>query len=182
MPKRWDHVQSACLFVTAGTAYEALFQHLEIKQDEQVGILIITGAGGVGSMASQMARRVLNLPVVICTAGRPETVEWCKKMGATHVINHHEDLQSQINKLELKVPIKSVLSLSYCWGATFANLHQILLHHPLHSQIPQNRLRDHGSSRESLLRRTGTCGVLRHAVHFQVVDHVLVLVGHETLS
>lgn len=108
LPKSWDHVQSACLPVTAGTAYEALIERLEIKQDEQVGLLIINGAGGVGSMTSQIARRILKLPVVVSTAGRPETIEWCKKMGSTHVINHHEDLQVQIAALDLKVPIKYV--------------------------------------------------------------------------
>jgi NADPH:quinone reductase-like Zn-dependent oxidoreductase len=106
LPKSWDHVQSACLPVTAGTAYEALLERLEIKKDEHVGLLIINGAGGVGSMASQIARSVLNLPVIVSTAGRPETIAWCKEMGSTHVIDHHQDLQSQIAALELEVPIK----------------------------------------------------------------------------
>ncbi|KAK6429075.1 hypothetical protein LTR95_014774 [Oleoguttula sp. CCFEE 5521] len=75
LPKTWDHVEAACLPVTAGTAYQALFERLEIRQDEQVGLLIINGAGDVGSMASQLARNMLNLPVVISTAGRADTID-----------------------------------------------------------------------------------------------------------
>ncbi|PIG83023.1 quinone oxidoreductase [Aspergillus arachidicola] len=81
---------------------------LEIKKGEKVGILIINGAGGVGAMASQIARWVLDLPVVITTASRPETIDFTKKMGATHVINHREDLKKQIDELRLDVPIKYV--------------------------------------------------------------------------
>lgn len=106
LPRSWNHIQSACLPVTAGTAYEVLFERLEVKQDEKVGLLVINGAGGVGSMTSQLARHVLNLPVVITTASRPETIAWTKKMGATHVLDHRKDLQPQIDALGLTVPIK----------------------------------------------------------------------------
>jgi NADPH:quinone reductase-like Zn-dependent oxidoreductase len=50
----------------------------------------------------------LQLPVVIATASRPETMESCKKMGATHVVNHREDLEPQIKALKLDVPIRYV--------------------------------------------------------------------------
>lgn len=49
----------------------------------------------------------MQLPVVIATASRPETMESCKKMGATHVVNHRMDLESQIKALNLDVPIRS---------------------------------------------------------------------------
>ncbi|KAE8406547.1 hypothetical protein BDV37DRAFT_280823 [Aspergillus pseudonomiae] len=94
--------------LTYGTAYESLLDRLEIKKGEKVGILIINGAGGVGAMASQIARWVLELPVMITTASRPETIDFTKKMGATHVINHREDLKKQIDELHLDVPIKYV--------------------------------------------------------------------------
>jgi len=68
--------------------------------------LQINGGGGVGSAAIQLARKVLKLPVVIATASRDETIKSCKKMGATHVINHREDLVKQVAELNLDVPIK----------------------------------------------------------------------------
>lgn len=105
-PKSLDFVEAAAMPLTYGTAYESLIERLEIKKRENVALLIINGAGGVGAMASQIARWVLDLPVVITTASRPETVEFSKKMGATHVINHREDLKQQIEYLQLDVPIK----------------------------------------------------------------------------
>lgn len=105
-PKSMDFVQAAAMPLTYGTAYESLVERTEIKKGENVGILIINGAGGVGSMASQIARWVLELPVVITTASRPETVEFTKKMGATHVINHRLDLKKQVDDLKLDVPVK----------------------------------------------------------------------------
>ena len=68
--------------------------------------MIINGAGGVGAVASQIARYELELPVVVTTASRPETAEFTKSMGATHVINHRLDLKKQIDELRLEVPIK----------------------------------------------------------------------------
>jgi NADPH:quinone reductase-like Zn-dependent oxidoreductase len=105
-PKRLDFVEAAAMPLTYGTAYESLIERLEIKKGENVGILIINGAGGVGAMASQIARWVLDLPVVVTTASRPETIQFSKKMGATHVISHREDLKQQIVDLKLDVPIK----------------------------------------------------------------------------
>ena len=50
----------------------------------------------------------MRLPVVIATASRPETMDSCRKMGATHVVNHRVDLESQIKALNLDVPIRYV--------------------------------------------------------------------------
>lgn len=88
------------------TAYEALVERLEIKKGEKAALLIINGAGGVGAVASQIAREILNLPVVITTASRPNTIEFTKRMGATHVLNHREDLEKQLKELNLEVPLK----------------------------------------------------------------------------
>jgi NADPH:quinone reductase-like Zn-dependent oxidoreductase len=66
----------------------------------------INGGGGIGSAAIQIARNVLQLPVVVATASRDETIESCKRMGATHVLNHREDLEAQVRALKLEVPIK----------------------------------------------------------------------------
>lgn len=94
--------------LTYGTAYEALVDRLEIKKGEKSGILIINGGGGVGSIASQIARNILGLPVVITTASRPETVKFSREMGATHVVNHREDIVKQVRELGLPpdVPIR----------------------------------------------------------------------------
>ncbi|KAM0490245.1 hypothetical protein ACHAP8_011782 [Fusarium lateritium] len=108
-PKSLDFVQAASFGLTFGTAYQSLHHRLEIKPNETVGILIINGAGGVGSAAIQLARNVLNLPVVVATASRQETMDYCKKMGATHVINHRKDLVEQVKDLNLSVPINYVL-------------------------------------------------------------------------
>ncbi|KAM0190633.1 hypothetical protein ACHAPI_009305 [Fusarium lateritium] len=105
-PKSLDFVQTASFGLTFGTAYQSLHHRLEIKPNENAGILIINGAGGVGSAAIQLARNVLNLPVVVATASRPETMDYCKELGATHVINHKKDLVEQIKDLNLSVPIK----------------------------------------------------------------------------
>jgi NADPH:quinone reductase-like Zn-dependent oxidoreductase len=105
-PKSLDFVQAAAMPLTYGTAYVSMLESLEMKKGENVGILIINGAGGVGAVASQIARWVLELPVVITTASRPETIEYSKKMGATHVIDHRKDLKQQVDELKLDVPIK----------------------------------------------------------------------------
>jgi zinc-binding alcohol dehydrogenase family protein len=108
-PKSLDWGQAAAMPLTWITAYEALVERMEIQKGEQAGILIINGAGGVGSVASQIARRVLNLPVVVTTASREETVNFSKDVGgATHTINHHEDIAKEVEKLNLDVPIKYI--------------------------------------------------------------------------
>ena len=79
------------------------------KRHSPSSILIIGGAGGVGSIAIQLAKNLVNHSTslstsfpginVIATASRNESVEWCKKMGADYVINHHKDLKSQIKEI-----------------------------------------------------------------------------------
>jgi zinc-binding alcohol dehydrogenase family protein len=108
-PKSLDWGQAAAMPLTWITAYEALVERMEIKKGEKAGILIINGAGGVGSVASQIARRVLELPVVVTTASREETVKFSKEVGgATHTVNHHHDITEEVSKLDLEVPIKYV--------------------------------------------------------------------------
>jgi NADPH:quinone reductase-like Zn-dependent oxidoreductase len=53
-----------------------------------------------------MARNVFNLPAVVATASREETIDSCKRNGATHVIDHKKELVEQVKALDLKVPIK----------------------------------------------------------------------------
>lgn len=107
-PKSLDFVQAAAMPLTYVTAYEALVERLDIQCGENAGLLIINGSGGVGSVASQIARTILKLPAIVSTASRPETIEFCKSLGATHTINHREALPPQIKALNLPVPIKYI--------------------------------------------------------------------------
>lgn len=102
-PKSLDFAEAAGLSLTSITAWEMLFDSFALNEDEGKGesILIIGGAGGVGSILIQLARQLTNL-IVIATASRPETIEWVKKMGADHVINHHESLVDQIKELDIE--------------------------------------------------------------------------------
>lgn len=109
-PKRLDMGEAAAMPLTYITAYEALVHRLEIQKREKAAVFIINGAGGVGAVASQIARQVLSLPVVITTASRPETLEFTKRMGATHVLNHREDLVKQLQDLKLDVPVKYIIN------------------------------------------------------------------------
>ncbi|ORX95392.1 zinc-binding alcohol dehydrogenase [Basidiobolus meristosporus CBS 931.73] len=108
-PKTLSFTEAAGLPLTAITAWEALVEQLliPIPTNPEVrtpkSLLIINGAGGVGSIATQIASKVLKLENIITTASRPETREWCRKMGATHVINHRDDLKPQLDSLGLTV-------------------------------------------------------------------------------
>jgi NADPH:quinone reductase-like Zn-dependent oxidoreductase len=90
------------------TTWEAFVERMGITGGERVGILIINSAGGVGSVASQIARWVLGLPVVITTTSREETRRFSKEMGATHTVNHREDIVRQVRDLGLEVLITYV--------------------------------------------------------------------------
>lgn len=79
---------SAAIPLTALTAWEILFDRIRVSErDKGKTILIIGGAGGVGSIAIQIAKKIAGLTVV-ATASRPETIEWCKQQGADYVVNH----------------------------------------------------------------------------------------------
>ena len=108
-PKNLSWAQAAAMPLTWITAWEALVERMGIPENEQAGILIINGSGGVGSVASQIARNVLKLPVVITTTSRDETTKFSKEVGgATHTVNHREDIVQQVASLELSVPIKYI--------------------------------------------------------------------------
>jgi zinc-binding alcohol dehydrogenase family protein len=102
-PKSLDFAEAAALPLTAITAWELLFESLGVVEGQGKGesILIIGGAGGVGSILIQLAKKLTSLRV-IATASRPDTVAWTKKMGADHVINHHQSLVDQVKALGLE--------------------------------------------------------------------------------
>jgi NADPH2:quinone reductase len=141
-PKSLSFEEAAALPLTTITAWEALYDRLSLYPDVVKGItqatshpttqtdipcisnykrieqksyiLIIGGAGGVGSIAIQLAKNLVNQSSfpsssssssssfsginVIATASRTESIEWCKRMGADFVVNHNKDLKSQIKE------------------------------------------------------------------------------------
>lgn len=100
-PSSLSHAESAALPLTTITAWEALFDRLEISKtgaDKGKSILMIGGAGGVGSIAIQLAKKLTGLNI-IATASRPESSDWCKARGADYVINHYEDIQKQLAEI-----------------------------------------------------------------------------------
>jgi zinc-binding alcohol dehydrogenase family protein len=102
-PASLSHAQAAALPLTAITAYESLFDRLGIDRDggdKGRSILIIGAGGGVGSIGIQMARHA-GLQI-IATASRSETRDWVTELGADHVINHREDMVSQVKSLGME--------------------------------------------------------------------------------
>ena len=97
-PARLDFAEAAALPLTALTAWELLFDRIGAKlgpHADRRSLLIVGGAGGVGSIAIQLAVALTGL-TVIATASRPETVDWVKALGAQHVIDHSRPLQPQL--------------------------------------------------------------------------------------
>jgi NADPH2:quinone reductase len=101
-PATLGFADAAALPLTSITAWEILFDSFGLEEGEGEGdaLLIIGGAGGVGSILIQLAKQLTQL-TVIATASRPETREWVTKMGADHVINHRESLTDQVRELGL---------------------------------------------------------------------------------
>lgn len=83
--------EAAAVPLTGLTAWECIFDRIKVDpiKDKVKSILILAGAGGVGSIAIQIAKKVAGL-TVIATASRPESQEWCRNLGADHVVNHYQ--------------------------------------------------------------------------------------------
>ena len=104
-PKSLSDAEAAALPLTSITAWEILFEHLDIKQQlpdstkksEEV-ILVIGAAGGVGSILIQLAKAITGA-TVIATASRESSQAWVKKLGADHVIDHTKPLLPQVESL-----------------------------------------------------------------------------------
>ncbi|MCA1489743.1 zinc-binding alcohol dehydrogenase family protein [Sinorhizobium alkalisoli] len=105
-PKSLDFAAAAALPLTAITAWETLFDRVRVN-DPVPGaanaVLIVGGAGGVGSIAIQLLRALTDL-TVIATASRPETREWALTLGAHHVLDHGRPLAAEIDQLALGAP------------------------------------------------------------------------------
>lgn len=99
-PTSLDASACASLPLTSLTAWEALFDRLDIDPEaDNTGktLFIVGGAGGVGSMGIQLAK--LAGLTVIATASRPDSKAWCLELGADHVVNHREPIPAQLEAL-----------------------------------------------------------------------------------
>ena len=99
-PTTLDFAEAAALPLATITAWELLFERMPFHLDAEGNtrsLLVIGGAGGVGSMAIQLARHAGF--TVIATASRPQTQAWCRQMGAQHVVDHRQPLAPQLQAL-----------------------------------------------------------------------------------
>ncbi len=94
-PSTLDHARAAAIPLTAITAWESLFDRLQLTAESTGTILVLGGAGGVGSMLIQLAKKLTRL-TVIATASRPESRDWVTDLGADQVVDHHGDLVGQV--------------------------------------------------------------------------------------
>ncbi|MFG0320249.1 MAG: zinc-binding alcohol dehydrogenase family protein [Planctomycetota bacterium JB042] len=102
-PKSASFAEAAALPLTGITAWEALFDRMAIPRDggaEGSSLLVLGGAGGVGSIAIQIAKRIAKMRV-IATASREESRRWCLELGADHVVDHHGDVPAQLAAIGL---------------------------------------------------------------------------------
>jgi NADPH2:quinone reductase len=100
-PKTLSFAQAAALPLTTITAWELLFDRFGVQPGKSANagsILVVGGAGGVGSILIQLVRRLTGL-TVIATASRPETQDWCLSLGAHHVIDHTQPLDDQLRAI-----------------------------------------------------------------------------------
>lgn len=125
-PKTLSFAEAAALPLTSITAWELLFDRLGVAPGKSVDprtLLIIGGAGGVGSILIQLARRLTGLTVV-ATASRPESSKWCLDLGAHHVIDHSKSMKEQI--AALKVPPVALIAALTNTEQHFAALADII--------------------------------------------------------
>ena len=113
-PHNLDFAQAAALPLTAITAWELLFDRLEIPRGAAAtagkSLLVIGAAGGVGSILVQLARQLTGL-TIIGTASRADTGAWIKELGAHHVIDHSRPLHEELQRAGLP-PVNYVAALN----------------------------------------------------------------------
>ncbi|KAI8435753.1 hypothetical protein MSG28_003990 [Choristoneura fumiferana] len=107
-PKNLTFEEAAAMPLTTVTAYESLYDRLLLSEkDKGKSLLIINSGGGVGSVASQLAKN-LGL-TVIGTASRPETEAFSLQHGADIVLNHTQDLLPQLEAKGFKNGVDFIL-------------------------------------------------------------------------
>jgi zinc-binding alcohol dehydrogenase family protein len=149
-PKSLSFTQAAAMPLTTITAWELLFDRMEVRPGKALdprALLVIGGAGGVGSMLIQLASRLTGLTVT-ATASRPETREWCLKLGAHHVIDHTKSFADELK------------AIGHPQVALIAGLNSTEQHFPAIAEViaPQGKfalIDDLGSADVSLLKSKG---------------------------
>lgn len=133
MPANLGYAAAAALPLTALTAWELLFDRLDLATPSlkhPKPVLLVTGAaGGVGSVLVQLARQLTTVTVV-ATASRPETQAWVKELGAHYVIDHSQPLLPQLHQLGIK-------EVSHVASITHTDLHYAEL---VQALAPQGKL------------------------------------------
>lgn len=129
MPQSLSFAQAAALPLTAITAWEVLFDRLEVGEKTPGALLIVGAAGGVGSIMTQLARQLTPL-TVIGTASRPETQAWVRELGAHHVIDHTLSLTAELQRI-------GVPSVTHVASLTQTHLHYAEI---VKALAPQGRL------------------------------------------
>ncbi|EKM0373653.1 zinc-binding alcohol dehydrogenase family protein [Cronobacter turicensis] len=100
-PRTLSWAAAAAIPLTALTAWEGLFERLAIQDaGEDKTLLIIGGAGGVGSLAIPFARLHSKVKI-ITTASREDSAQWCRDRGADLVVNYR-DLPGELAKEGIK--------------------------------------------------------------------------------
>lgn len=119
-PGSLSFAEAAALPLTSITAWELLFDRLRVPRDRDAKgtLLVVGGAGGVGSVLIQLARRLTSLTVV-ATASRPETRAWCLELGAHHVVDHTRPLGEQLTAAGIEAPtrIASLTGTEQHWAS-----------------------------------------------------------------
>jgi len=105
-PRSLGFAEAAALPLTSITAWEALFDRIDIRSPvpgAAPAVLIMGGAGGVGSIAIQLVRALTDV-TVMATASRPETMAWVKELGAHHVVDHRKPIAAEVAALGIGPP------------------------------------------------------------------------------
>ena len=119
-PQKISTAHAAAVPLTTITAYEMLFDRLQVDYKNHYNlatpvILIVGAAGGVGSIMIQLAKALCTEAKVIATASRSESQDWCKKMGADHIISHADKdggIQSQLLAIGIE-QVSHIASLTH---------------------------------------------------------------------
>lgn len=118
-PATLGHADAASLPLTSLTAWEMLFDRLELPRGAAAEtLLIVGGAGGVPSIAIQAAR-LLTDATVVATASRPESAAWVRARGAHHVVDHTSPLAAQVAAIAGLPPVGRIFSThtdTASWG------------------------------------------------------------------
>jgi len=112
-PANLGFAEAAALPLTSITAWELLFDRLRVPEGggEGKSLLIIGAGGGVGSILTQLARRLTKL-TVIGSASRDATREWVTRLGAHHTVDHTRRMQPQLEELGFS-NVDIVISLTH---------------------------------------------------------------------